>query len=88
MGGNVTFTQEHYYNYTEKVHVPCNILLYIYTQVLAHTKATGTEEVLRRLEKELRQKLEEMKIENQSLSQKARSHHSAAEHCYVHVHAT
>ena len=47
--------------------------VYTYMQVLAHTKATGTEEVLKRLEKELRQKLEEMKIENQSLSHKARS---------------
>ena len=47
------------------------IYYYVYTmQTLAHTKATGTEEVLRRLERELRVKLGEKTAENNSLSQK------------------
>ena len=39
-------------------------------QTAAHTKAAGTEEVLRRMEKELREKLKVEKTENQSLNQK------------------
>ena len=41
-------------------------------QVLAHTKAAGAEEVLRRIEKELRLKLQEKENENHSLTQKVK----------------
>lgn len=44
-----------------------------YIQAMAHTKAVGTEEVLKRIERELRLKLEESEIEIHSLTQKASS---------------
>ena len=49
----------------------CNLCGVVYiTQTLAHTKAAGSEEVLKRIEKELRLKLEESKLEIDSLTQK------------------
>ena len=42
---------------------------------MAHTKATGTEEVLKRMEKELRSKLEESKTENHCLAVKVTKSH-------------
>lgn len=49
------------------------IIIMYYIQAMAHTKAVGTEEVLKRIERELRLKLEESEIEIHSLTQKASS---------------
>ena len=51
------------------VYYPC-----LMVQTAAHTKAAGTEEVLRRMEKELREKLKAEKTENQSLTQKVHNY--------------